>query len=149
MIPRLSFLSVLFQALRLSLQAGAWPSAEPACSLRRIAGRRRITSYFLYFSAGTFLLGLATGGVPFLSGMGIAGIALFIFAFSSWERLLVWSIFHFKFSCKQQCRLITAAGCLAPFRARQPSPPSSAWRAEACWRNGSVFHLLFLSVAAC
>lgn len=114
-----------------------------------IAGRRRITSYFLYFSAGTFLLGLATGGVPFLSGMGIAGIALFIFAFFIMGAAFGLVIFHFKFSCKQQCRLITAAGCLAPFRARQPSPPSSAWRAEACWRNGSVFHLLFLSVAAC
>lgn len=46
-----------------------------------IAGRRRITSYLLYFSAGTLLLGLATGSAPFLSGTGIAGITLFIFAF--------------------------------------------------------------------
>lgn len=46
-----------------------------------IAGRRQITSYLLYFSTGTLLLGLATGGVPFLTGMGIAGMALFIFAF--------------------------------------------------------------------
>lgn len=46
-----------------------------------IAGRRRITSYLLYFSAGALLLGIATGGAPFLSGMGIAGIVLFIFAF--------------------------------------------------------------------
>ncbi len=114
-----------------------------------IAGRRQITSYLLYFSTGTLLLGLATGSVPFLTGMGIAGMALFIFAFSSWGRLSASSIFHFKFSCKQQCLSITAAGCSAPFKARQPSPPSSAWRAGACWRNGSVFHLLFLSVAAC
>ncbi|KAF1678996.1 MULTISPECIES: MFS transporter [Bacillus] len=44
-------------------------------------GKRSITSYLLYFSAGAFLLGISTGSTPFLSGMGIAGIALFIFAF--------------------------------------------------------------------
>ncbi|MGQ5175889.1 MFS transporter [Bacillus halotolerans] len=44
-------------------------------------GKRRISSYLLYFTLGACLLGIATGCVPFLGGLGIVGTALFIFAF--------------------------------------------------------------------
>ncbi|MEC1646124.1 MFS transporter [Bacillus halotolerans] len=46
-----------------------------------IVGKRRISSYLLYFTLGACLLGIATGCVPFLGGLGIVGTALFIFAF--------------------------------------------------------------------
>ncbi|POM99578.1 MFS transporter [Bacillus halotolerans] len=46
-----------------------------------IVGKRRISSYLLYFTLGACLLGLATGCVPFLGGLGIVGTALFTFAF--------------------------------------------------------------------
>ncbi|MEC1748339.1 MFS transporter [Bacillus mojavensis] len=46
-----------------------------------IVGKRRISSYLLYFTLGACLLGIATGCVPFLGGFGIVGTALFIFAF--------------------------------------------------------------------
>ncbi|KUP40343.1 MFS transporter [Bacillus halotolerans] len=44
-------------------------------------GKRRISSYLLYFTLGACLLGIATGCVPFLGGLGIVGTALFIFSF--------------------------------------------------------------------
>ncbi|MFQ6321710.1 MFS transporter [Bacillus halotolerans] len=44
-------------------------------------GKRRISSYLLYFTLGACLLGIATGCVPFMGGLGIVGTALFIFAF--------------------------------------------------------------------
>ncbi|MCY9185733.1 MULTISPECIES: MFS transporter [Bacillus] len=46
-----------------------------------IVGKRRISSYLLYFTLGACLLGIATGCVPFLGGLGIVGTALFTFAF--------------------------------------------------------------------
>lgn len=82
-----------------------------------IVGKRRISSYLLYFTLGACLLGIATGCVPFLGGLGIVGTALFIFAFSSWEQLSASSISRFKFLFRRPCLLIIAAECLALFRA--------------------------------